>query len=75
MFALPIVNAFRKKIDHRRYNGATLVGLNGLVIKSHGSADALAFRQALLVAVTEVKEQVTRHISDELSRVSQAVSR
>lgn len=75
MFALPIVNAFRKKIDHRRYNGATLVGLNGLVIKSHGGADALGFRQALLVAATEVREQVIGHIADELSRSLQAVSR
>jgi glycerol-3-phosphate acyltransferase PlsX len=75
MFALPIVNAFRKKIDHRRYNGATLVGLNGLVIKSHGGADALGFRQALLVAATEVREQVIGHISSELSQFPQAVSR
>jgi len=74
MFALPIVNAFRKKIDHRRYNGATLVGLNGIVIKSHGGADALAFRQSLLVAATAVREKVIGHLSDELSRTLQAVS-
>lgn len=68
MFALPIVNAFRKKIDHRRYNGATLVGLNGIVIKSHGGADALAFRQSLLVAATAVREKVIGHLSEELTR-------
>jgi len=74
MFALPIVNAFRKKIDHRRYNGATLVGLNGIVIKSHGGADALAFRQSLLVAATAVRERVIGHMSEELSQALEVVS-
>lgn len=74
MFALPIVNAFRKKIDHRRYNGATLVGLNGIVIKSHGGADALAFRQALLVAATAVREKVIGHMSTELTRALKVVT-
>jgi glycerol-3-phosphate acyltransferase PlsX len=73
MFALPIVNAFRKKIDHRRYNGATLVGLNGIVIKSHGGADALAFRQSLLVAATAVRERVIGHMSEELSQALEVV--
>lgn len=69
LFALPIMNEFRRKIDHRRYNGATLVGLNGIVIKSHGGADALAFRQSLLVAATEVRENVTHHIREEISQI------
>ena len=38
---------FKKRVDHRRYNGAALLGLRGLVFKSHGSADAFAFEQAL----------------------------
>lgn len=74
MFALPIVSAFRKKIDHRRYNGATLVGLNGIVIKSHGGADALGFRQSLLVAATAVRENVIGHMADELPRALKVVS-
>jgi glycerol-3-phosphate acyltransferase PlsX len=45
--ALPVLNRFRKRVDHRRYNGAALLGLRGLVFKSHGSADAFAFEQAL----------------------------
>ena len=73
MFALPIMNAFRRKIDYRRYNGASFLGLNGIVIKSHGGADALAFRQALLVAVTEVKKKVTQHIHDEVEQTMKVV--
>jgi glycerol-3-phosphate acyltransferase PlsX len=45
--ALPVLSAFKKRVDHRRYNGAALLGLRGLVFKSHGSADALAFEAAL----------------------------
>jgi len=45
--ALPVLNRFRSRVDHRRYNGAALLGLRGLVFKSHGSADAFAFEQAL----------------------------
>jgi glycerol-3-phosphate acyltransferase PlsX len=43
----PVLNAFKKRVDYRRYNGAALLGLRGLVFKSHGSADELAFEQAL----------------------------
>jgi len=45
--ALPVLNRFKTRVDHRRYNGAALLGLRGLVFKSHGSADAFAFEQAL----------------------------
>ncbi|MEO8923323.1 MAG: phosphate acyltransferase PlsX, partial [Caldimonas sp.] len=44
---LPVLNRLRRRVDHRRYNGAALLGLRGLVFKSHGSADAFAFEQAL----------------------------
>lgn len=47
LFAMPAVNAFRRRYDPRRYNGACLLGLNGLVVKSHGSADAFAYGCAL----------------------------
>ncbi|MBA2674233.1 phosphate acyltransferase PlsX [Ramlibacter sp.] len=43
----PVLSAFKKRVDYRRYNGAALMGLRGLVFKSHGSADAFAFEQAL----------------------------
>ena len=45
--AYPILKALMKRMDYRRYNGAALLGLRGLVFKSHGSADAMAFEQAL----------------------------
>ena len=47
IFAYPVISAFKKRMDYRRYNGAALLGLRGLVFKSHGSADAFAFEQAL----------------------------
>jgi glycerol-3-phosphate acyltransferase PlsX len=43
----PVLSAFKRRVDYRRYNGAALLGLRGLVFKSHGSADAFAFEQAL----------------------------
>lgn len=45
--AYPVLSAFKNRVDYRRHNGAALLGLRGLVFKSHGSADAFAFEQAL----------------------------
>ncbi|MBU0589589.1 MAG: phosphate acyltransferase PlsX [Gammaproteobacteria bacterium] len=47
IISYPVLSAFKKRVDHRRYNGAALLGLRGLVFKSHGSADELAFENAL----------------------------
>ena len=47
IIAYPVLSALMKRMDHRRYNGAALLGLRGLVFKSHGSADAIAFEHAL----------------------------
>ena len=47
LVALPVLKHFKARVDPRRYNGAALLGLRGLVFKSHGSADAFAFEQAL----------------------------
>jgi glycerol-3-phosphate acyltransferase PlsX len=65
--ALPVLNAFKKRVDPRRYNGATLIGLNGTVIKSHGGADRLAFGNAILEAITEAKNDVPARIRHELT--------
>jgi phosphate acyltransferase len=62
LIAMPVLRAFRERLDHRRYNGASLLGLRGIVIKSHGSADRFAFRQALLRAVEEVRNNVPQRI-------------
>ena len=47
IFSSPVLSDFKDKVDHRRYNGAALLGLNGIVFKSHGSADEVAFETAL----------------------------
>ena len=47
IFSYPVLSDFKDKVDHRRYNGAALLGLNGIVFKSHGSADEVAFETAL----------------------------
>jgi len=67
VLALPVINAFKRRVDPRRYNGATLIGLKGVVIKSHGSADALAFRYALKKAHAEVTRGVLERIAQRLA--------
>lgn len=66
LIARPVLRAFRDRVDPRQYNGATLIGLNGTVIKSHGGADATAFEHAILEAVSEVNHQVPERIGREL---------
>jgi glycerol-3-phosphate acyltransferase PlsX len=61
--ALPVLKSVGKRLDPRRYNGASLVGLNGIVIKSHGGADAFAFAHAIHVAMLEVEKQVPGRIT------------
>ncbi|MEN8214932.1 MAG: phosphate acyltransferase PlsX [Pseudomonadota bacterium] len=62
----PIINNLRKKIDPRRYNGASLLGLRGIVIKSHGSADVLSFSYAIKEAIIEVQKNVPSQIHHQL---------
>jgi glycerol-3-phosphate acyltransferase PlsX len=66
LVALPVLNAFRRRIDPRAYNGASLVGLRGIVIKSHGSADAFSFSTAIGEAVLEVEKNVPEKIKEQL---------
>ncbi|MBI2383842.1 MAG: phosphate acyltransferase PlsX [Gammaproteobacteria bacterium] len=61
--AYPALSGLGKRIDPRRYNGASFLGLQGTVIKSHGSADAVAFANAIEVAITEVEKDVPARIS------------
>ncbi len=68
LLAAPVLKRFKERIDPRQYNGASLVGLRGIVIKSHGGADEVAFGNAISVAVTEVEKQVPKRISQLLSR-------
>jgi glycerol-3-phosphate acyltransferase PlsX len=62
MVALPVLNRFKHRVDHRRYNGASLLGLRGLVIKSHGSADAFAFSNAIERACDAASHDVASRI-------------
>ncbi|HFE32018.1 MAG TPA: phosphate acyltransferase PlsX [Gammaproteobacteria bacterium] len=66
LLALPVLNALRRRIDPRRYNGASLLGLQGIVVKSHGGADVLAFTYAIREAVKEVEKNVPQRISKQL---------
>ncbi|MEK6747657.1 MAG: phosphate acyltransferase PlsX [Pseudomonadota bacterium] len=66
LVAMPVLNALRKRVDTRRYNGASLVGLNGIVIKSHGGADAFAFSVAIKQAAIEVQKDVPQRISEQV---------
>jgi len=68
LVALPLLRSLRKRLDPRRYNGASLVGLNGIVVKSHGSADALAMAQAIDVATLEVEKSVPEQIRQRMER-------
>jgi glycerol-3-phosphate acyltransferase PlsX len=62
----PVLKSFAKRIDPSRYNGATLIGLNGTVIKSHGSANRQAFAHAIEEAVTGVENNVPERIRHEV---------
>ncbi|MGH8496039.1 MAG: phosphate acyltransferase PlsX [Gammaproteobacteria bacterium] len=63
LLSSPVLKSLKSTLDTRRYNGASLVGLNGIVIKSHGGADELAFRNAIRTAVVEIDKGVPRQIS------------
>ncbi|MBX3612075.1 MAG: phosphate acyltransferase PlsX [Burkholderiaceae bacterium] len=69
LLSLPVLMRFRKRLDHRRYNGASLVGLRGVVIKSHGSADAYAFEFALRRAYDAVRNGLVQRIEQALPRI------
>ena len=66
--AAPVLKSLAIEMDSRNYNGASLVGLNGIVIKSHGSADSYAFQHAIETALVEVKNQVPMQIGNLLQQ-------
>lgn len=70
LLARQVLRSLAVEMDSRNYNGATLVGLNGIVIKSHGSADAYAFQHAIDTAVVEVRNQLPQQIGTMLQRES-----
>ena len=66
--AKPSIDALQKRVDPRVYNGAMLVGLNGIVVKSHGGTDAMGFASAVSVAVDMVLGQISERIVADFSR-------
>ena len=66
----PVIKRFRRRVDHRRYNGAALLGLKGIVVKSHGSADRLAFATALKRAASEASHGLIERIGEEIARLN-----
>ena len=66
MIAMPVLKAFRNRIDPRTYNGASMLGLNGIVIKSHGGTDVFGFANAIEIAVLEVEKSVPQHICSKM---------
>lgn len=66
LVAMPVLKAFKKRLDPRRYNGASFLGLRGLVVKSHGGADDFAFLHAIKTAIEEAQSGVLNRISAQL---------
>ena len=68
--AYPVLAAFKNRVDHRRYNGAALLGLRGLVFKSHGSADAFAFERALNRAYDSARNQLLERVRERIAHAA-----
>ena len=68
LISYPVLKAFRNRFDHRRYNGASFLGLKGIVIKSHGGADSVAFANAIGIARKAVMEKVPDRIDKHLQK-------
>ena len=67
LMAMPVLKAFKRRLDPRRYNGASFLGLRGIVVKSHGGADSFAFLHAIDTAIEEARSGVLQRISEQLA--------
>ncbi len=67
--ALPVLKQVKRKLDPSRYNGASFIGLNGIVIKSHGSADVKGYSYAITEAVLEVEKNVPQLIRQQVGQL------
>ncbi|MDM0043555.1 phosphate acyltransferase PlsX [Variovorax dokdonensis] len=75
ILAYPVLSALKKRLDHRRYNGAALLGLRGLVFKSHGSADALAFGYALDRAYDAARNNLLERVRARIAHAAPLLGR
>jgi len=73
LVALPVLKRFKARVDPRRYNGAALLGLRGLVFKSHGSADAFAFEQALNRAFDAARNRLLERVQARIAETARAL--
>jgi glycerol-3-phosphate acyltransferase PlsX len=64
LVAKPVINSIKKRLDHRRYNGASLLGLQGTVVKSHGGTDHIGFMHAIEVAAAEARKDLVTQIKN-----------
>ncbi len=71
LIAYPVLSHFRKELDPRAYNGANFIGLQGIVIKSHGGADSFAFANAINIAVVEARKDIPSNISKHLETLQE----
>ena len=69
LVSMPVLKSIQRKIDPRRYNGASLLGLKGIVIKSHGSTDRLSFFHAIEEAIVEIEKRVPEKITSRLEEL------
>jgi len=74
LMAMPVLKRFKGRVDHRRFNGAALLGLRGLVFKSHGSADQLAFETALNRAYDAARNRLLDRVHDRIIATLQSKS-
>lgn len=70
LMTIPIVNSIREQLDPKNYNGASLLGLNGLVIKSHGGADVKSFANAIIQAKKEIENDVIKHLYNNIKMLT-----
>ena len=66
LISLPVLKAFRRRVDPRRYNGASFLGLNGIVVKSHGGTDIFGFSCAIEAAIHEMENKILEKIKKQL---------
>ena len=69
LISLPVLNSFKNRYDQRNYNGASLVGLRGIVIKSHGNDDRQAFGNAIEIAIKEVEQGIPERIGERVAAI------
>ncbi len=74
LVALPVLQRFKARVDPRRYNGAALLGLKGLVFKSHGSADQFAFERALERAFEAARNRLLEQVRDRIAATASALA-